>query len=562
MFDLLEADIVVMQETKIQRKDLRDDMVLVPGWDCYFSLPKHKKVYTRQNKCAPIRAEEGVTGVLSPPRSSTAYRDLPGAQIGGYPTVGQLAGCPVDAATIDSEGRCVILEFPAFVLLGVYCPAARDETRDDFRLGFLHALDARVRNLAAGGKRVILTGDINIARAQMDAAHADERIKKREMTVEEFSSTPARLLFNRLLDGEEAVLWDICRAFHPDRRGMYTCWEQKVNARPGNFGARIDYVLCSTAMRGWFCDADIQEGLMGSDHCPVYATLKDKIECDGVETDVLDVMNPPGVFVSGQRVREPYRDTPALSGRLIPEFDRRGNIRDMFKRKPAVEVGGPEDSSQISPPAGTTSQASVSPKPPSTSFNGSTNKRTAPDSPTRPLKRSKSTSSGGLGAKGQQSLRGFFRSNAGSGTPGEGPVPSTTSPSILKAETVPLSTSTNVQRPLASAAVTKSPQQGKGPDDRIDDGASDAPFSPDDAEDVVDPIVAKESWSRLFTKREAPRCEHGEPCISLTTKKSGMNCGRAFWICSRPLGPTGAKERGTQWRCQTFIWSSDWNGAS
>lgn len=43
MFDVLEADIVVMQETKIQRKDLSDDMVLVPGWDIYFSLPKHKK---------------------------------------------------------------------------------------------------------------------------------------------------------------------------------------------------------------------------------------------------------------------------------------------------------------------------------------------------------------------------------------------------------------------------------------------------------------------------------------------------------------------------------------
>ena len=43
MFDLLEADIVVFQETKIQRKDLSDDMVLIPGWDCYFSLPRHKK---------------------------------------------------------------------------------------------------------------------------------------------------------------------------------------------------------------------------------------------------------------------------------------------------------------------------------------------------------------------------------------------------------------------------------------------------------------------------------------------------------------------------------------
>lgn len=43
MFDTLGADIVVMQELKIQRKDLRDDMVMIPGWDVYFSLPTHKK---------------------------------------------------------------------------------------------------------------------------------------------------------------------------------------------------------------------------------------------------------------------------------------------------------------------------------------------------------------------------------------------------------------------------------------------------------------------------------------------------------------------------------------
>lgn len=43
MFDILESDIVIMQETKIQRKDLQDDMVLVAGWDVFFSLPKYKK---------------------------------------------------------------------------------------------------------------------------------------------------------------------------------------------------------------------------------------------------------------------------------------------------------------------------------------------------------------------------------------------------------------------------------------------------------------------------------------------------------------------------------------
>jgi AP endonuclease-2 len=43
MFEILQADVVVMQELKIQRKDLRDDMVLLDGWDCFFSLPRHRK---------------------------------------------------------------------------------------------------------------------------------------------------------------------------------------------------------------------------------------------------------------------------------------------------------------------------------------------------------------------------------------------------------------------------------------------------------------------------------------------------------------------------------------
>jgi AP endonuclease-2 len=45
---------------------------------------------------------------------------------------------------------------------------------------------------------------------------------------------------------------------------------------------------------------------------------------------------------------------------------------------------------------------------------------------------------------------------------------------------------------------------------------------------VFDPIEAKESWSKLLGKRVVPRCEHNEPCISLTTKKPGVNCGTLY----------------------------------
>ncbi len=231
-------------------------------------------IYTRQSVCAPIRAEEGITGILCPPNSSTSFSELPEEQqIGGYPTPSQLAASVVDTTTLDSEGRCVILEFPAFVLFGVYSPANRDETRDDFRLGFLDVLDARIRNIIAMGKRVVLAGDLNISREEIDAANAEASMRKQGLTGLEYVSTPARRIFNHLLEGgkvfgekdqgrENPVLWDICRAFHPKRKGMFTCWEQKVNARPGNCGSRIDYVLCSPAMKDWFLDSNIQEGLM------------------------------------------------------------------------------------------------------------------------------------------------------------------------------------------------------------------------------------------------------------------------------------------------------------
>lgn len=231
-------------------------------------------IYTRQSVCAPIRAEEGITGILCGPNTSMKFSELPeDHQIGGYPTSAQLASSNIDATTLDSEGRCVILEFPAFVLLGVYSPANRDETRDDFRLGFLDTLDARIRNLVALGKRVILTGDLNISREELDTANAESSMRKSGLTTEEYASTPARRLFNHLLEGgkvfgdrdegrENPVLSDITRSFHPQRKGMFTCWEQKTNARPGNFGSRIDYVLCSLNMKDWFCDSNIQEGLL------------------------------------------------------------------------------------------------------------------------------------------------------------------------------------------------------------------------------------------------------------------------------------------------------------
>ncbi|PVH71385.1 DNase I-like protein [Cadophora sp. DSE1049] len=592
MFDILEADIVVMQETKIQRKDLQDDMVLVPGWDIFFSLPKHKKgysgvaIYTRNAVCAPVRAEEGITGVLAPPNSTTSFYNLPeDQQIGGYPTISQLSDCALDAATLDSEGRCVVLEFPAFVLIGTYCPANRDESRDEFRIGFLNALDARVRNLVAAGKRVFLTGDLNIIREEMDSAKVEEQLRKQGLTIEEYFSAPARRRLNQLLVGgkvygerdegrESPIMWDICRSFHPTRTGMFTCWEQKINARPGNFGSRIDYVLCSQDWNHWFCESDIQEGLMGSDHCPVYAILKEKVDIDGEEVYVRDIMSS-GFFKHGVRQREwSTKDLLPLSAKLIPEFDRRRSIRDMFTKKPLLpnaerfarmneEAAGALENKQTFEHIELDTQATDSSStratkeltPPSVSSPAKPAKRPNETlSSIRPLKRGKSgtlSKSTAQADKGQSSLKGFFRPKPQQSdnqlppkSDAEPDTPRFADDDAPSESPTPSHPHTETQQ-ISQNLATTSPRK---------------PFNLADQESVIDPIVSKESWSKLLGKRVVPRCDHNEPCISLVTKKPGPNCGRSFYMCPRPIGPSGQKEKNSQWRCGTFIWSSDWTG--
>lgn len=544
--------------------------------------------------CAPIRAEEGLLGVLSPPGSTTPYCELPEDQsIGGYPTAIQIASLGVDPSVLDAEGRCLVIEFPAFVLFGVYSPANSNGLRDDFRYGFLTALDTRIRNLTKMGKNVILTGDLNVSRDLIDTAKAEDNMRAEGMTHAEYLSTPNRRVFNQLLlngmvpgerdEGrEEPVLYDLCREFHPEREGMYTHWEQKINARPGNFGSRIDFILCSIAIKDWFKESNIQEGLMGSDHCPVYAVMKDKVPTGGMSllaleaeldetTHVLDLMNPNGMFENGVRQREynPTKDVPPLSGKLLPEFTKRRNIRDMFNKKPvlAKPTSTPDHSSngatlasdrEVAAPIATnipdqedlplteaTSPndiaSEVGPMGQSASPLKSPEKRRAPSaSPVKSVKRSKSNlsaaSNGGPSlAKGQQSLKGFFQTR-------NKPIVPT-----LPTDPVP---------PLPPPTPTDDPSLSLSQTDGSTSMSSRIQTDP-----LASQEASKEGWTKLFSKKPSPRCEgHAEPCTLLTTKKQGVNCGRQFWMCARPIGPSGQKETGTQWRCGTFIWASDWKG--
>lgn len=296
----------------------------------------------------------------------------------------------------------------------------------------------------------------------------------------------------------------------------------------------------------------------------MYADLKDKVIIEGKEVFTLDILNPPGTFRNGIRVH-PWtaKNLLPISGKLIPEFDRRRNIRDMFSRKPSLATSPSSngmfpngdaigETSQPTPahheslvehskPFSPTATAPPVPAVISTSKNSAATKRNRKETSQPAAKRVKNTSQPSIASEsknGQKSLKGFFQPK-----PASKPASQPDGIDGVDEERVTVSAA---EKQHSSANNTPAPSPARSQQYNSDS--------------FVDPIVSKDSWNKLFIKPVSPKCEHEEPCKTMLTKKTGVNCGRSFWMCARPLGPSGHKEKGTQWRCSTFIWASDWNG--
>jgi AP endonuclease-2 len=352
----------------------------------------------------------------------------------------------------------------------------------------------------------------------------------------------------------------LCRFHHPERQGMNTCWDTKRNTRPANNGSRIDYILCSDGLKSWFTYADIQPGLMGSDHCPVYATLAEAENQDGELIQLSNIMNPPSMFAQGTRIRDWQRsDLLPLSAKLLPNFDRRRNIRDMFSKKPAPSSANRAQTTEATDPydpklaAANVETSSTAPSARQqiecqttealaigAVVSSSPVKRPAPAMPSMARRKKRGKNEPVITAPGQMTLKGFF-------TPA--------SVAVSRNGLAPKLDDADVESP----SLHPSSSNAATPSGIVAERNTQTDAATQDPERVFDPVESKDQWSKLLRKPEAPRCEHDEPCISLVTKKPGVNCGRSFYICPRPLGPSGEKEKDSEWRCATFIWSSDWN---
>lgn len=168
-------------------------------------------------------------------------------------------------AEFDGEGRTVIADFGDFTLVSAYFPNSQEAgARLDYKLRFCAALLQFCNSLRAAGRHVVVAGDYNIAHEPIDLARPEQNEGNAGYLPEE------RAWMDDFL---AAGYIDTFRHQCPDP-GHYTWWTYRVpNARRNNVGWRLDYHCVDAGFLPAVVAADIQDEVLGSDHCPVSLTL-------------------------------------------------------------------------------------------------------------------------------------------------------------------------------------------------------------------------------------------------------------------------------------------------
>ena len=162
----------------------------------------------------------------------------------------------------DYETRIVTAAVRGVTFASVYVPNGGKDFPAKMR--FLEALDAYVMDVTAAGQRVVISGDVNIARAEMDV-HPKERKPRAIGQLPEERALLERILARGLVDTG--------RALEPDNDQMFTWWAPWRNMRQRNIGWRLDYVLMSAPLFAGVKGSSVQREFGTSDHAPVLVTL-------------------------------------------------------------------------------------------------------------------------------------------------------------------------------------------------------------------------------------------------------------------------------------------------
>ena len=162
----------------------------------------------------------------------------------------------------DYEHRIVTARLPDFTVASIYVPNGGKDFPAKMR--FLEELDAFAAEHESAGRALVLCGDMNVARTDLD-------VHPKERKPDVIGQRPEeRALLERII-GRGLV--DVHRQMEPDNPWLYTWWAPWRNLRARNIGWRLDLILASRAIADRTESCVVLREFGTSDHGPVIATF-------------------------------------------------------------------------------------------------------------------------------------------------------------------------------------------------------------------------------------------------------------------------------------------------
>ncbi len=167
------------------------------------------------------------------------------------------------------EGRFLQVDLSnGFSVISVYIPnGGKSKEAYKHKLKFLKKLFEYSDKLVKNGKSIVLGGDFNVARSELDLAEPEKHLDHTHFCKEVREYMDTFLKYNFI---------DVYREKYPNKKEAYTYWDNfdfslKKGIRPRdiNKGWRIDYFITDKKTYKKIKKVSINKEIFGSDHCPI-----------------------------------------------------------------------------------------------------------------------------------------------------------------------------------------------------------------------------------------------------------------------------------------------------
>lgn len=228
-----KPDVLCLQETKAEPEQLPEDVRNVSQYHSYFSHPKIKKGYSGVAIYTKEKPKEIFYGM--------------------------------GIKKLDDEGRLIGIKLKNLTIINCYFPnGGQGPERLKYKLEFYEAFLKFITKLRKNGDHVIFCGDVNTAHEAVDLARPKENVENTGFLPIE------RAWIDKVVKNNFVDIW---RHLYPDKKDVYTYWDQKTRARDRNVGWRIDYFFTSSEIVAKVKGAGMMSDYYGSDHCPIWLDI-------------------------------------------------------------------------------------------------------------------------------------------------------------------------------------------------------------------------------------------------------------------------------------------------